>query len=312
MWKDVLGHDRQKGHLREAVISGKLPHTLLFCGPAGVGKTLVAVELFKALACLTHPGEACDTCRSCLKIISGTHPDLKVLDPPPSGKQVDLVRAFLAESTLRPFEARRKMIIIEPAERLNPSSANALLKALEEPPDSTVFVLVSHRPSLLLPTIVSRCQALRFTPLEGEALTRPIDPFLLRLTSGTIGGLGEVDASEVLGMRAAVMRLLRGADPHAVLPDLLPLTDEDRESLPLRLAVVEAVLRDMLVLEQGGNNLIHADLGDIPLAPHGTASLERTLQSVQDIKRGLIDNLNAKAALGSLLIQLSHLAASRE
>ncbi|HNU75334.1 MAG TPA: DNA polymerase III subunit delta', partial [Deltaproteobacteria bacterium] len=188
MWRNIVGHESLIGTLRTFVLTGKLPHALLFAGPAGVGKTMVAREFFKAVNCLDSPGDACDACRSCVKMDSGSHPDFIMVGPSDNRTVITIehIRGVISEVSLKPFEARFRFVVIEPAERMNNPAANALLKTLEEPPGATLIVLVTHNPILLLPTIVSRCQVLRFTPLDAVASSKgPTDPYILRLTCGT-------------------------------------------------------------------------------------------------------------------------------
>ncbi|MCD6569493.1 MAG: DNA polymerase III subunit delta', partial [Deltaproteobacteria bacterium] len=203
MWKDVIGHSSQIEMLRAHITSGQMDHAYLFAGIQGLGKTLVAMEFFKAINCLKTPGDPCDKCPSCIKAISGNHPDLIKLGVT-SGNwiKVEDVRSVLEGIALRPFEARVRVVIIEPAELMNPASSNAILKTLEEPPGATIFILISHKPSLLLPTIISRCQAIRFTPIDAqtihEMVQKGVDPFLINLTSGSIGCLTSSDADFIL------------------------------------------------------------------------------------------------------------------
>ncbi len=185
MWKDILGHGPEIEDLKSSIVNGRVPHAYIFAGPEGLGKTRIAKEFFKALNCLNTPGDPCDSCRSCLKAIHEGHPDFRTLGPRNGQIVIEDVRGVIDETSLKPFDARRRLIVIEPAERLNKASANALLKTLEEPPESSVIILVSHKPSLLLPTLVSRCQVVRFSPLDASVKNASdIDPVILRSPPG--------------------------------------------------------------------------------------------------------------------------------
>ena len=119
MWKDILGHTRETETLKAWIQSDRIPHALLFSGLKGVGKTTVAVEFFKALNCLNSPGDACGRCRSCVKIQGGTHPDLIRLGSSGGLIKVEEVRGVLEDLSLKPFEARYRFVLVEPA---SPSS----------------------------------------------------------------------------------------------------------------------------------------------------------------------------------------------
>lgn len=307
MWKDVIGHTREIQTLQAFIRSGRVPHALLFSGLKGLGKTMVAVEFFKALNCLTSPGDPCDRCRSCLKTDNATHPDLLTLNPNGALIKVEDVRAVLNDLGLKPFEARYRLVLVEPAEQLNEASSNAMLKTLEEPPDTTIFLLVSHKPKLLLPTILSRCQEIRFSPIEASPTAVPVDPALLRLTAGTIGGLAESDRERIGEMRAAVLKIFEQGDPLAPAAKNIAADTE----APLWLAVIESFLRDIMVLSQGGDRIIHEELRDLRLPEISLSQIEPVLDSLSGIRRGLKQNLNLKIAFADLFLQLSRLAAPR-
>lgn len=151
----------------------RLPHSVLLAGPQGVGKVELAHAWAKSLLCETpNPeGEACGHCEGCHWFEAGTHPDFKHLTLMEKENRegevklateisVDQAREAVEFVQLSTYRAGRRLVLVEPAEALNTASANALLKVLEEPPINTVFVLISHQPRQLLPTILSRCHKL--------------------------------------------------------------------------------------------------------------------------------------------------------
>ncbi|WP_025321287.1 DNA polymerase III subunit delta' [Deferrisoma camini] len=170
----VVGHDRPLRVLRRSLGSGRVPHAYLFWGPDGIGKTRVAREVARALLCgeagALARGEGCGACRSCRRLDSGNHPDLHVLVPRGARVGVEEVRALQESLSFRPFEGGRRVAIIPDAFRLTREASNALLKTLEEPPAGTHLVLTAHHRDQLLPTVVSRCQCVRFDPLPDGAV----------------------------------------------------------------------------------------------------------------------------------------------
>ena len=162
----------------------RIPSGLLLWGPEGVGKRLAAFEMAKAVNCLDMQGDACDACLSCRKAISGNHPDIKLIVPAGKARmiKVDVVEDMNQTTAFRPFEGRRRIFIIEEADRMNEAAQNHFLKTLEEPASPTLFVLVTSHPRALLPTIRSRCQPVRFGSLRVETVAdllvrqRGVDP----------------------------------------------------------------------------------------------------------------------------------------
>lgn len=143
----------------------RLPHALLLHGQPGLGKEAFAWRLAQTLIC-AHPvaGDACGECKSCRLYLAGTHPDLRAIGLEEDSRQitVDQIRSVGAFLALRPHTAARKVIIIAPADAMNLSAANSLLKVLEEPPLGSVLLLVSSRMTRLPATIRSRCAAVGF------------------------------------------------------------------------------------------------------------------------------------------------------
>lgn len=150
----------------------RLPHALLLAGPAGLGKDEFARDLAQGLLCdtPTAAGVACQTCRSCARFNAGTHPDMFVVEPEEPGKaiKVDQIRELIGAFALATHQGGYRIAIVRPAEQMNPSAANSLLKTLEEPPPNTLILLSSATPSMLPATILSRCQRLDFAIPQRE------------------------------------------------------------------------------------------------------------------------------------------------
>ena len=230
-----------------------LPSALLLAGPTGLGKTRFAVALAQAALCSARTSEnyGCGTCHSCRLFMAAAHPDLRVLEASvpeeaagegtaPKGSSsssrvigVDRIRELRDFIELSPHLGGRKVVLINPAERLHPSAANALLKTLEEPTPGTLFVLVSARPQQLLPTIRSRCFRLDFrVPSSAQALgwmrqEGIADPQVpLSHAGGAPLAAAELARSSLWRRRSDITRLLVNLD---VKPDVLARAIEPDE-----------------------------------------------------------------------------------
>ncbi len=171
---EIKGQQRVVQTLQRSLAAKRVAHAYLFEGPAGCGRRTTALALLQALFCQSPSGDdACGSCPACRKLVAGSHPDLHILAPLPDKRDISIeqVRELQHVLALRPFEAPRKACLIEPAERMNEKSANALLKTLEEPPGHALMILLTTQADLLLSTIRSRCQHLRFSPLDDATLT---------------------------------------------------------------------------------------------------------------------------------------------
>lgn len=148
----------------------RLPHALLLYGPQGVGKLALAERVCQLLLCEATASKPCGACNACRWFLAGNHPDFRRVEPealwaekpdkPSIEIKIEQVRALADFLNVGSHRGGRRVTLVHPAEHMNASTANALLKGLEEPPAAAMFVLVSHRPAQLLPTIRSRCVAL--------------------------------------------------------------------------------------------------------------------------------------------------------
>ncbi len=191
----IAGHQRLLALLARAIARDTLPPSLLLAGTAGIGKRRTAVAVAEALNCLASrktgalETDACGECASCRRIGRGVHADVVVIEPGETGTiKIEPVRDVIDRANYRPFEGRRRVVIVDEADALVDAAQNALLKTLEEPPQASVFILVSSMPDALLATVRSRCRPLRF----GELAPADVAATLMRdheyRRSGCTGG----------------------------------------------------------------------------------------------------------------------------
>jgi DNA polymerase III subunit delta' len=200
-WQRVRGHEALIEKFDRLVRRGRLGHAYLFAGPAGIGKHLFADELAKALLCEGKDGrlEACDRCPSCKQFEAGVHPDFAYAARPEESLElpIEAIRELCRTFGLKPARGRGKVAILDNADDLNDAAANCFLKTLEEPPERSALLLIATNPDLQLPTIVSRCQTVRFQPLAPQSVKEILqahgleDPALVdrlaRLSNGSPG-----------------------------------------------------------------------------------------------------------------------------
>ena len=199
-FRDIIGQDRAIQILKGCIEKDRIPHALFFTGDEGIGKRLTAVNFAKALNCIggrddglneadsllfaeaaeqtpdPQPDtqyDACDQCPSCSKIDKEGHPDFFILGPEGDSGQIKVgaIRQLEESLSYKPFEGRWKIAIIDNADMLNQSAANAFLQTLEEPSAQSMLILISSRPDMVLPTIRSRCQRINFSPLPVDTMS---------------------------------------------------------------------------------------------------------------------------------------------
>ena len=344
MFDRLVGNQRVKDVLRRMLAAGRVPGALLFAGEDGVGKKLFALEVAKALNCRVPSGtEACDQCPSCMRlnqsvfpayndtdadkkrIIWSDHVDVGLVRPYGRFLLVDQMREIEREANFRPYEGAARLFLIEDADRLNEASSNALLKTLEEPPPTSHLILTTSRPAALLPTIRSRCQALRFSPLsiaEMEAhlirdrrMASGDARLLARVARGSIGRALSTDLEHYRQQRQSMLDVLGAlalsVDRARLLRAAEELNDAKRkdEYEPL-LDVLESLVHDvwMLTLGASSGRLVNEDLHDQLSRMSARLTSRRTarwLTQIETLRDRLAVNINRKVATDALFLAMA-------
>ncbi len=244
-FRSLKGQEYARRVLSASAQQGRPASSYLFYGPNGVGKFTAARCLAQALFCQELPGQGCSHCGVCRRLAEGKHPDLLSFKPQGLSFKIEQVREILKEAGMRPYEAPRRVIVIENAEELTDSAGNALLKVIEEPGPSLLFVLLSSARARLLPTIASRCQAVRFSSLPEAAMIS-----LLTQTRG----LSEKEARELAALSGGSMDRARqfldeeGRDSRAMAESFLEAAAS--RSLVKRLSWAQSLASDRAHAEE--------------------------------------------------------------
>lgn len=277
-FEHILGHGELMERLGRAALTGRTGSAYVFLGPQGVGRKQVATAWAQALNCLAPPEGfpfACGTCRSCRLIAGGQFPDLLLVEPEP-GKdlKIDQIRHLLKEAHYRPYEGKKRVFIIDRADAMTAGASNALLKTLEEPPETLLLILLAQSEGTLLPTIRSRCQMVRFGSLPVPLIVQSLveqgaseaqATWLAYQTSGSLGdALSELQETEK--RQSLRQEVFQGFDAMASDP-LRPFQMAERfkdEAIPV-LQLLKGFFRDLLVYkarqsEQGVMNSDHLGL----------------------------------------------------
>lgn len=329
----MVGHTAVIARLRAAEAAGRVGAAYLLFGEPGIGKRALA-EIWARLLQCEHPTgagssrEPCGACRSCRQHAAGSHPDWFVLEPEESSVvSINQVRGLQESIHYRPLTSAKRIVLIPDANRLNIEASNALLKLLEEPPTHAVFILVTAQRDRLLPTILSRCQAVRCTPPSPEAVIGHLTGVvgvdgaearrLFALAQGRIG-----PAIEAANGGAAPLAFdeLGSPDTISAPPRLLDVAErvgKDQDALRSLLSWLTLWLRDVLAwqAQRDASRLLHA---------HRAADVQWWAQrmSVDDVLAAAAGvhalwiavhrNLNPQLAAEVVLLNLSLRIASRQ
>jgi DNA polymerase-3 subunit delta' len=298
-----------------------------------VGKRTTALALAFALCCPEAPGQGCGQCDTCHRIATGQHPDVLSFAPATQQYIIDQAREIVAVASTRPHEAPARVLIIDQADRLNPSSANCLLKTLEEPFAGNHLILVTAAPDRLLPTIRSRTQRIRFVALStaalaGIAVRRGASPAqaetAVALAAGQASRLLQTLETEAESNLWVIVNNLRkaaaGKGASAIFDAAAEFSDkESRQDLPEALSLLARLYRDALVTSAGAGDLAllrdrEQDLQDLATRARKDRDL-RTLRvalgAVVEASSALLSNVNPVTALEKMLMDLRTLELSR-
>lgn len=343
MFAQLIGNQPVKERLVQLLKNGRLPNSLLFAGPEGVGKKAFALEIARAFVCRQPQDNLpCGECGACKRVglfnlptsdkgddydrVSfGEHSDVGLVIPFKRNLRVGAIRALEREANFRPYEANARVFVIDDADKMNDAASNALLKTLEEPSASTYLILITSRPDALLSTIRSRCQTIRFAPVaetEIEALLvqrrgfNPVDAKLSAcISNGSVGGSMTFDINDYRSRRTFQMSVIEKAfvnpDRPALLRSAEQLNDAKNKDLyEGNLAILESLIRDMWLLKNGTSgdaikNFDEADkLGAIAFQLE-SRRLETALTEIELLRQSFQVNINRKSGTDALFMRIA-------
>lgn len=316
---DIAGHGAVVAAVKAALIGGMVGHAYMLVGPRGIGKARFALHFAKALLCESAINEVpCGNCRSCRLVQSGNHPDLHLISPDGNSLRIDQIRELQAQIALRPFAGRYKVCIIDDADTMTEQAQNSMLKSLEEPPGSGVFILVAHNPGALLATIHSRCQVLRMQLVpEGEIaallqrernLPASEAALLAALSDGRPGYAMSLDLQSAIAQRDQAIAWCASLRQDG-LKGVIKVAEEleKAEDLPASLSALSMWLHDLWHVYVG-SGVVPANRDRKAAlqqeAPGWGAAAMQALQAVNDAKRLLARNANKRLVFDCMLMQI--------
>jgi DNA polymerase III subunit delta' len=322
---DFLGNAPVCRAIRRQLTDGQFPNSVLFSGIQGIGKWTLAQSVAKALNCGTLRNDFCDDCSSCRRISENAHPDVRNIAPDGQFIKIDQMRDLSREAFFKPFEGRKQVFVIDEAERLRDEAANSILKTLEEPPDTSILILVTSRPNDLLPTIRSRCQNFRFAPLTPPDLEQQLERqtqysleerrLIARISAGSLGKALTIDLVEYRLEREEMLSLLQACCRNFLYSTAAKaaaswLDRRKADAFERKTQILFSLLRDLHLLKSVPDfaAITHLDLRSklCELASH--FSLERlasAARALDHIEAGARRNLNRSLAVDQLIFRLA-------
>ncbi len=297
----ILGHAETLAVLEKSVSSKRTAHAYLFSGIEGIGKRLVALEFASMLCCPAYAGERAHDCGTCEKIKRGAHPDVLIEAPLKGSIRIDRIRRLQGFFKYSPIEAPYRVIIIDDAHTVNRAAQNALLKTLEEPPGFGVLILITSKPSSLLPTVLSRLRKIKFGPLArsdvANELFRTRDlplnqaDALAGLASGSLGHAIELLTPKILTSRNILSQFLSKGSEFG-LANLLEMSAQLSSDTQNFIDAIEfgmSWIRDLVLLRIGAEaqSIVNIDFIDILEASAQHYSVEQLLAAHDEMSDAL-------------------------
>ena len=343
-FESIIDQERPIRILTALLYRGTLPHALLFTGIAGVGKKAAAIELARACNCVKRNSGGrpklkknrenrgnctndlnlsigpCGSCKSCRKIRAGNHPDIIQVKPAGPYIKIAQVRALCNTLAMKPYEAKTRVVIIYDAQTMNPAAGNALLKILEEPPQRTILILIAAQTQDLLPTIVSRCQQIRFNPIAKKTLEQllveehGIEPQEARsiatMANGSLSQAAAMYKANWINRRNWILQeisklSLRSTNHILAFAERL---SKDKETVLESLEVMKSWLRDLVMATYAPAKILNQDIAEAirKMAQNtSTASLLSKIDLVQKTQNSIQANTNVRLALEVMLMKMA-------
>jgi DNA polymerase-3 subunit delta' len=342
MFGNLTGNEKVKDLLRRLKATQRIPNAVLFAGPEGVGKKQFALELARSVICHSpNEGEPCESCTACLRsrqlnipdsdkkedylsVNFTGHPDLGFIVAHNKNILVDAIRSLENEANYRPYEAEGRFFIIDDAHKMNDAASNALLKTLEEPPETTHIFLVTSKPDALLSTIRSRCQTIRFSPLSHAEIAGHLSrngthkgadsELVARLSAGSISLALELEMDRFVAQREKMLKVLQAAVLTSDRLTLLKIAEEmndakNKDSFDSNLEILEVLIHDTWIVAVGGRRerLVNVDIVDelerISSATD-TGTLTDWIAKIEELRGSMRVNINKKIATNSLFMEM--------
>ncbi len=343
MFDKLVGNQHLKHTLKHLAVNDRVPNALLFAGDEGVGKRKFALELARMFVC-SEPNdrEACGVCAACRRsgvfsfptsekgedydfVFFSEHPDIGMVVPFRRNVRIGAIRALEREAHFRPYEVKARVFIIEDADKMADPAANALLKTLEEPAPTSHIFLITSRPDSLLPTVRSRCQTLRFAPIE----TAEIEKFLIeqrafshdearlaaRLSRGSIGRAVSINVGQFRLRREKMLDVVTNAIETGDLAALLRIAEEmndakNKDNFEENLDILQSLIHDVWTLRIDGDEtrIANTDLTDkltLLAEDANSADLPSWLAAIDKIRLDLAVNINKKIAADALFVSMA-------
>lgn len=317
----VIGHEKLVESLRKSIEIDQISHSYLFEGEESIGKRMVALSFSKTLLCKEEGLEPCNRCNSCLKFDNWNHPDFKLIEPKKGLIKKKEIDDLIRSMSIAPLESKRKIVVIDNSDQIGVEGQNGLLKTLEEPPPYVNIILISSNSNNLIPTILSRCQVLKFYPVNNknieELLKRNYNKtseeanFIAHFTKGSVGRSILLSSSDdFFHRRDKVLEIINNVvkgDKPAVF-NSVDFFIENKEIINELLDIIIYWFRDLIIYKEIGESeiIINRDKLSLLIDQSFLSSnkINDIIENIIEARKNIKRNVNYQLIIETMLLNM--------
>lgn len=321
-FRDIVGQDRIKNNIQNAIKNNSIAHGYIFEGEKGIGKTMMGEAFSKTLLCKQKGENACGKCSSCIKFDSLNHPDFHIEEKDGKSFKKEQIEDIMKNIRTLPYEEGKKIFLIKDADKITIEAQNAFLKTLEEPPEDTIIILTVENTKSLLPTIVSRSQKLKFSPLKNIDIQNYIEEkyninsekahFIANFSNGNMGKAIDLsNSSEFNALREELINIINSSieKENFRIFTQSDFFETNKEKIDLILNMMITWFRDLLIYKNMNEEslIINSDKKN-ELKNQAFKLSNRKIHDIIDnilqTKDNIRSNVNLKISIELLLLNI--------
>lgn len=291
----IVGNEKIKQVLKQAVSHHMVSHSYLFIGPEGIGKRLFAREFAKMLLCL-EKNTACGTCKSCMELDSQNHPDYMEIQPDGNAIKIEQIRMLQSKVIEKPIISSQKVYVINDSDKMTKEAQNCLLKTLEEPPQYVTIILIGSNETMYLNTIKSRCTKIAFQEIEEQ---------VLRTYLAEKEGMTDIPDSFVKLLGGSIAKAQKLKEKQATYEQIEKLLDKMKTHTMLDIWKMEDCFRknkeDIIDLLDITNVILYHKAMEDPMR---AICYLNSMQIVEKTKKRIKSNSNFDMSIDGLLLSI--------
>lgn len=322
LYSDIVGQEDIKSYLVKSILQGNVSHCYIFEGPKDVGKYDLAMVFAQSLLCGSFEGEPCNECDNCRKAMTMNHPDIHVFGREEKSIKRETIDEIVESIYNRPYEAKRKVYVIDNCQDMTSQAANTFLKTLEEPPGDAVMILLTTNSNMMLPTIVSRCQLIKFrnagrteieTYLKDKYNAGSVESYLAACYSkGILNKAVNIltGKDDILNRRREIIDMLDRIikSDKSVIYEYENYFDENKDNIDEILEIMMIWFRDVTFFANGVTKLcVNRDMESL-LSLHNSMMKHEDLSALiiylQSVSSGCKYNVNYKLLIDQMLLRI--------